>query len=99
LVRDESGGRFFRTDNLIDPRTGKVFHIEVNKGQGFVKYEDEEKLFEEIAVERICGDTRLQMQAFLVGFRELLRKRLDMFKGYTQSELEKLIGGVSVIDL
>jgi E3 ubiquitin-protein ligase NEDD4 len=71
----------------------------VNKGQGFVKPEDEEKLFEEIAIERICGDTRLQMQAFLVGFRELLRKRLDVFKGYTQSELEKLIGGVSVIDL
>ena len=39
------------------------------------------------------------MHAFLVGFRELLRKRHDVFKGYTQSELEKLIGGVSVIDL
>ena len=39
------------------------------------------------------------MQAFLIGFRELLRKRHEMFKGYTRSELEKLIGGVSVIDL
>jgi hypothetical protein len=39
------------------------------------------------------------MHAFLLGFRELLRKRHEMFKGYTQSELEKLIGGVSVIDL
>jgi len=71
----------------------------VDKGQGFVKPEDEKKLFEEIAIEQICGDTRLQMQAFLVGFRDLLRKPHDMFQGYTQSELEKLIGGVSVIDL
>ena len=67
-----------------------------DKGQGF---EEEERLFEEISIEQVCGEARLQMQAFLVGFRELLRKRHDMFQGYTQSELEKLIGGVSVIDL
>lgn len=72
----------------------------VDKGQqGFVNLEDQEKLFEEIAIEQICRDARPQMQAFLVGFRELLRKRHDTFQGYTQSELEKLIGGVSVIDL
>ena len=100
--RDANGKHFFKTDKLVDPRTGKTFYIEVkpdDKGQGFVKAQDEEMLFEELAIERISGGARPQMHAFLLGFRELLRKRHEIFKGYTQSELEKLIGGVSVIDL
>ncbi|KIM45286.1 hypothetical protein M413DRAFT_441968 [Hebeloma cylindrosporum] len=106
VTTDTFGRHFFKTDKLVDPRTGKPFYIEVvkpdpstKKRQGFVNLQDEEILFEEIAIERISGDARPQMHAFLVGFRELLRKRHEMFNGYTQSELEKLIGGVSVIDL
>ena len=91
------------TYKLIDRRTGKPFLVEVKllehgPGDDFVHREDEDEFFEALAIHRCSNGAGPQMRALVDGFFELLRKR-DIFLGYTSSEIEKLIGGISVFDM
>lgn len=90
----------FNTSKLIDRRTRSFFTLEIKTletGFEFVNDEDEAELLEAITFDLCATDAALQLQAFMDGFWELIRRR-DMFLGYTQSEFEKLIGGVSVMN-
>lgn len=91
------------TYKLIDRRTGKPFLVEVKllehgPGDDFAHREDEDEFFEALAIHRCSNGAGPQMRTLVDGFFELLRKR-DLFLGYTSSEIEKLIGGISVIDM
>jgi len=97
------GKRMLETYKLIDRRTGKPFLVEVKllehgPGDDFTHQEDEDEFFEALAIHRCSNGAGPQMRALVDGFFELLRKR-DLFLGYTPSEIEKLIGGISVIDI
>ncbi|KAF8973048.1 hypothetical protein BDZ97DRAFT_1779019 [Flammula alnicola] len=102
-IKNINGKRMLATYKLIDRRTGKPFLVEVKPLENgsddeFLHLDDEEEFFEALAIHRCSGGAGLQMRALVDGFRELLRKR-DIFLGYTRPEIEKLIGGISVIDI
>lgn len=91
------------TYKLVDRRTEKPFLVEVKllengPGDDFVHQEDEEEFFEALAIHRCSNGAGAHMRALVDGFFELLRKR-DLFLGYSLSEIEKLVGGISVIDM
>lgn len=89
------------TDPLIfDSRTGKPFWVDLKLEAGrytFRDYSDKEEFLEASTAQQSGGAGR-QLRAFMDGFWGLLDKR-DIFLTYSQSELEKAIGGVSEIDL
>lgn len=65
----------------------------------FVNVEEEEELIDNIVVKKHVGPKAApQLHSFLDGFRDLVHRR-DVFFGYSQSEVEKLIGGVSLLDV
>ena len=91
------------TYKLIDRRTEKTFRVEVKplanmSGDDFAHKEDEDEFYEALAIHRCSNGAGPQMRALVDGFLELLRRR-DLFVGYTLSEIEKLIGGISEIDV
>ncbi|KAF8904403.1 hypothetical protein CPB84DRAFT_1772952 [Gymnopilus junonius] len=95
-----NGKRIFNTSKLVDRRTGKLFSLEIktfDQGFEFVNEEDEVELLEAITLNLCAPDAILQLQAFMDGFWELIQKR-DLFLGYSQSEFEKLVGGVALIN-
>ncbi|KAF9478799.1 hypothetical protein BDN70DRAFT_921647 [Pholiota conissans] len=102
-VKILNGKRMLETYKLIDRRTEKTFHVEVKplanmSGDDFAHKEDEDEFYEALAIHRCSNGAGPQMRALVDGFFELLRRR-DLFVGYTLSEIEKLIGGISVIDV
>jgi hypothetical protein len=85
---------------ILDSRTGKPFSVDLKLEAGrytFRDYNDKEEFLEAITAQRSGGAGR-QLRAFMDGFWGLLDKK-DTFLTYSQSELEKAIGGVSDIDL
>ena len=85
---------------ILDSRTGKPFSADLKLEAGrytFRDYRDKEEFLEGFTAQRSGGAGR-QLRAFMHGFWGLLDKK-DIFFSYSQSELEKAIGGVSEIDL
>ncbi|KAF4620745.1 hypothetical protein D9613_000495 [Agrocybe pediades] len=101
IIRQTNGKRTFNTFRMINRRTRKPFSIEIKdditEGLEFVNHEEEEELIDAIAVQRYTSKTVAQLHAFLDGFRDLIHRR-DVFYGYDQSEVEKLVGGISLLD-
>ncbi|KDR75140.1 hypothetical protein GALMADRAFT_249061 [Galerina marginata CBS 339.88] len=92
--------RTLDTFKLIDRRTGKPFSVAAKAlatGIQFANDGDEVALLDAITADQIAGDASSQLLSFMDGFRELIHRR-DMFWGYTEADLEKVIGGVSVLD-
>lgn len=85
---------------IIDSRSGKPFSIDLKLEAGrhtFRDYCDKGEFLEAFTAHR-TGGAGLQLRAFMDGFWGLFDKK-DIFLTYSQSELEKVIGGVSEIDL
>jgi HECT-domain (ubiquitin-transferase) len=85
---------------ILDSRTGKPFSADLKLEAGrhtFRDYRDKEEFLEAFTAQRSAGAGR-QLRAFMDGFWGLLEQK-GIFFAYSQSELEKAIGGVSEIDL
>jgi len=85
---------------MLDTRTGKLFSLDLKLEAGrytFRDYSDKEEFLEAVIAQRTGGAGR-QLRSFMNGFWGLFDKK-DIFLTYSQSELEKVIGGVSEIDL
>lgn len=83
----------------MDRRTGKPFSADLKLEAGrhtFQKYNDKEEFLEAYTAQRSGGVG--QLRAFMDGFWGLFDQK-NIFFAYSQSELEKAIGGVSEIDL
>ncbi|KAF5322156.1 hypothetical protein D9619_001454 [Psilocybe cf. subviscida] len=102
-IKNVNGAWMLETYKLLDRRTGEPFLVEVKSleegpGHQFSHAEDEEEFFDALAIHKGSGTTGLQFSALIDGFRELMHKR-DMFAGFTQAEIERIIGGVPIIDI
>lgn len=92
------------TYKLVDRRTEKPFLVEVKpleqapSADDFLHKDDEDEFYEALAIHRCSNGAGPQMRALVDGFFEILRRR-DLFLGYTLSEIQKLVGGISVIDM
>jgi len=85
---------------IVDSRTGKPFSVGLKLEAGrftFRDYVDKQECLEAFTAQRTGGAGR-QLRAFMDGFWGLFDKK-DIFLTYSQSELEKAIGGVSKMDL
>ena len=86
---------------ILDSRTGRPFSADLKLEAGrhtFRDYIDKEEFLEGFTAQRSGLGGAGQLRAFMDGFWGLFDKK-DIFFTYSQSELEKAIGGVSEIDL
>ena len=86
---------------LLDSRTGKPFSADLKLEAGrhtFRDYNDKEEFLEAFTAQRSGLGGAGQLRAFMDGFWGLFDKK-DLYFSYSQSELEKAIGGISEIDL
>jgi hypothetical protein len=89
---------------ILDSRTGKPFSADLKLEAGrytFQDYDDKKEFLEAFTAQRTALGGAGQLRAFMDGFWGLFDKKdiFDIFFTYSQSELEKAIGGVSEIDL
>ena len=90
---------------ILDSRTGEPFSADLNLEDGRLAFRDDNdkaEFLEAYTAQRSGAEGAHQLRAFMDGFWGLFDKK-DIFFTYSvvysQSELEKAIGGVSEIDL
>jgi hypothetical protein len=59
--------------------------------------EDRNEFVEAVAAHQHSGGYSLELRSFMDGFWELIRRK-DIFYAYTQSEVQKFVGGVSEVE-
>ncbi len=95
-----SGKLVLKSSNVLDRRTGKPFSLEFkrdSKGCSFMSDEDRNEFVEAVAAHQNSGGHSLQLRSFMDGFWELIRRK-DIFYAYTQSDIQKFVGGVSEVE-
>jgi hypothetical protein len=100
-INNEVDGRLsLRSRNILDGRTGQPFSVQVSheyNGYAFSKEEDRDKFVAGFAAHQAALDPNSMLESFMDGFWEIVRIK-SVFSTYTQSEVRRLVGGVTEID-
>jgi hypothetical protein len=84
----------------LDARTGQPFCAEIkhdDTGYTFSNEDDRDKFASSFSAHRGALDPNFVLESFMDGFWEIIRNK-GVFRGYTQPEVRRLIGGVSELD-
>lgn len=100
-ISEERNGKYLlRSRNILDRRTGHPFSVELKGGDDgftFSSDEDREVFAACFSAHRAAADPNSMLDSFMDSFWEMVRNKY-VFRAYTQSDVRRLIGGVSEID-